>query len=325
VRSLFLAALLGPPPQSAPAPPEPLESVLGDNPGTWDPDEGPTTPWARAGSRSARDCRSRSDVALRDLPQLRDVLATVGELRQWTERAQHCPNAPEVLRRAAFAEVSHEVALPVFGGEEVDLAAVDGSAKRSRTRALEWLDAADRESARRGEPSGIGTHYYRARALLALGRPAAARAAAQRELAEGRIGPWRVYRVLALAAMMEGDLEAALRWSRRAVVQGPDAARVLSEQVYALVLDRAGDFAGARQIIQRWRHQDPSEAPSVLSSMLPTHERLFHRALHLQLSGAHLEAPRLWKAYLEREEPSRAERELAERHLAELAPPAPEA
>lgn len=303
-------------------PQEGLSGLLGDNPGTWDPDEGPLTVWARSGSRSINDCVGNADRARNELAKSGD--AAMGKESTWRVRAGRCPSSPAILRMAALTTVARELPLPKLDdAEKTDWKELDEKLTSSREQALAWLDDADREARRRGDPPAPNVGYVRAQALLALGRTAEAKRSARRALERGDVEPWRAHRLLALCAMIEGDLPTALAAARRAVVGGGDRGKQLSEHIYALVLDRAGDTSAARRLLRKYRTQNFTVAPALLSAMLPTHERLFFRALESQLNGqgGRAETLRLWKAYLERPEPHEAERKLAERHRAELGPP----
>lgn len=300
--------------------PEGMKEILG--PGNYDPDEGPFTVWAKAGARSASDCTSRAEQAREDLRRHGDRISTRASM--WVERAQRCPNQPDILRMAAFSVLQRDVPLPPITDEALDLTSVDDTLVRTRRLALGWLDAAEAEAIRRGEPVGEGVDYFRALALSSVGQAAEAEKLARRALERGDAEPWRVYRLLALCEMMSGELTPALDHARRAWVFAPERERVLSGFVYAIVLDRAGDTAASRRVFRLFRDRGPTEARRVLELILPTHERLFFLALEEQLAGrGHAEPLRLWKAYLAREEPTEAERKLAKAHLSELGP-APE-
>jgi tetratricopeptide (TPR) repeat protein len=299
-----------------------LDEVLGKNPGTWDPDEGPLTVWAKAGSRSATDCVRRADDAANQLRRLGDDIQLLKNSTKWRERATYCPSSPDVLRLAAYTELLRLVPLPPAPGEgKWDFSELDQELEKSREQALGWMRSAEVESLRRGEPGGIGIVYFRSRALLSLGRVKRAKATALEALHTGDVAPWRAYRLIALCEMMEGDLDNALLHARRSVTNASERGRSMSEYVYALILDRAGDTAAAARIFQRWRNRNPTDTRRVLEMTLPTHERLFLRALEAQYVGDQKNsALRLWNGYLERSEPHDAERKLAERHLSELGP-----
>lgn len=319
--SLLFALFLAQPGQDTG--PGGLDDVLGKNPGTWDPDEGPLTVWAKAGSRSASDCVRRADDAANQLRRLGDDIQLLKNSTKWRDRATYCPRSPDVLRLAAFTELLRLIPLPSAPAEgDWDFTALDQELAESRKQALAWMHDAELESRRRGEGVGIGIIYFRSRALLSQGHVEQAKAAAIQALDTGDVAPWRAYRVIALCEMMEGDLDQALLHARRSVTNASERGRSLSEYVYALILDRAGDTAAAARIFQRWRNRNPTDTRRVLEMTLPLHERLFLLALEAQYVGGQTNAAlRLWNAYLSRKEPHPAERKLAERHLAELGPP----
>jgi tetratricopeptide (TPR) repeat protein len=182
------------------------------------------------------------------------------------------------------------------------------------------LAAAERESRRRREPAGPGIAYFRARALLSLGRLEKARAEARRALEIGDVAPWRAERLLALCALYQGDLELALQLAGRSRRGAPEGATALSDYVYALALDRAGDTGAAFSVLARVVARDDSAHRNLLETMLPLHERLYLDALAAQVRRDAASAWRLWQAYLGRDEPGEAERELARRHLSALGP-----
>jgi tetratricopeptide (TPR) repeat protein len=101
------------------------------------------------------------------------------------------------------------------------------------------------------------SHYYLGHALLALGDARGARLAWEQSQA---FGPWRAASLLQLADMAAdaGDGGAALAFVDSAIVDAPFATRAGALGI--ALARRAGDAAGARARLARWRAVDPTSA-----------------------------------------------------------------
>ncbi len=293
--------------------------------GPWEPaSRPPPTVWAQAGARTFATC-GRLDRAARASLGTR-TLEAGDSATVWLERARRCPHAPSVLVVSARTTiVRRELPAP----ESSDDATIDARATARRKdleRALAWLDAAAAESARRQQPPPTTTHYFRAYAYLALGRPQPSQTALQQAVAAGEVERWRADRTRALAHLLAGDLDQALGYAHRAILDSTGSAAeegTVCRQVYALVLDRAGASAEARRIFGGLHERRQVTPGSGAQNMLPVHEQLYLRALTQQARGNVASALALWNRYLARSEPEDPERKLAERHRRQLVP-APE-
>jgi len=302
----------------------------------WVPAEAPPlTPWARAGARGWRLCQDaerqarivRSGGGARGLEE--------GDPQRWQRQAETCPHAVEVLTLAAQNEIvdagrlfRHIDTRDEFGEADVDARPVEQIIEEHRTRieqALVWLDTAIAESGRRGDRPPREARYYRAYALTALGRVEDARLAIDEAMLAGDVERWRAQRMAALILLFAGDVQTALRWANRGVVEASASDRAISRYIRALVLDRAGAPAAARaELVAMQRDGSAAFARMAMESVLPVHELLFFRALDHQANGNQSAALRMWETYLRRPEPADPERVLARRHLEELTPtPAP--
>jgi hypothetical protein len=240
---------------------------------------------------------------------------------------KECPNVPELLRVAAEAELYQSVGL---------LGAVDGASplekivvahRKSLGRALDWLERALVEAARRGREPPRGTRFTHGVVLLGLHRHEEARRSFDEAARHREVPSWRIDRLLAIADLLAGDLGHSLRRAHRALVDGPSDERATSAYVFALALDRAGAPAAAGSMVRAlYRGPLVDRARSRVEVALPIHERLYFRALVFQANGEEVRARQLWRAYLARPEPEAPERELAERHRQEVVgtpPPVP--
>jgi len=101
------------------------------------------------------------------------------------------------------------------------------------------------------------SHYYLGHALLALGDARGARLAWEQSQA---FGPWRAASLLQLAglAAAAGDGAAALAFVDSALVDAPFSVRAGALGI--ALARRAGDAAGARARVARWRAVDPTSA-----------------------------------------------------------------
>ena len=252
-----------PPPVSKPVPPPPPPpGVPGGVPGGVPaeivdapdgPDAGPEPPlveatatvWAMAGSRSWTGCSKVASEAGKQLSAYGEEVNNFRENHHWAIQAGECPNAPEVLTMAARAELLRRFDLPEGLDGNTDLAPLETEQGASRARAIAWIDAAEAELRRRRDKRGLGLEYWRARALLASGELEPAREDLRRGVDEATIEGWKLRRLLAVAELYSGDLDAALIQANRATIDAPYSDRLISLYVLALVLDRAGDPAGA--------------------------------------------------------------------------------
>lgn len=318
-------------PAPVPPPPDELEVVEGvavpDEDAAAKPPlvEATATVWAQAGSRSWTGCSKVASEAAKQLFGYGEEINNFRENHHWAIQAGECPNAPEVLTMAARSELLRRFDLPEGIDDKTDLTLIETELAGSRTRALAWIDAAEAEQRRRRDKRGLGLEYWRARALLSTGDIAGAEQSLQRALRESSVEGWKLRRLLALAELYSGDLEAALAQATRAGIDAPQSMnggdRLISTYVLALVLDRAGDPAGAERHM-RWALDSDGDGAQMrsLESALPMHERLYLRAYAKTVRRESAGALRLWDAYLARPQPEAPERRLAERHRNSLEP-----
>ena len=112
-----------------------------------------------------------------------------------------------------------------------------------------------------------------------------------------------------------------MRHASRSMIDAPNHDKLSSFYVVALVLDRAGDPAGAKRRIEFALGRDGDLGQMrALEAAMPIHERLYLRAYAKTVRKEGAGALRLWAAYLARPEPEAPERRLAERHNAALEP-----
>jgi tetratricopeptide (TPR) repeat protein len=224
-----------------------------------------------------------------------------------------------VLMQAAQEQILEAAAVGWLPDAEQDLDAIVERHQIRIGRALRWLDAAVVESSRRGEPAPLQAWYWRAYAFAAMGDFPHAGEDLERAAEVGDVERWRIERMGSVVSLLEGDLQQALRSAHLSTVDAPHEDKVRSRYVLALVLDRAGASASAREEFRRIRHEPMhAGARQAVESFLPIHERLYLRALEHQANGERTNAVRLWDLYLARPEPDEPDRELARRHKAEL-------
>lgn len=293
------------------------------------PENGPKPPlvkptatvWAQAGSRSWTGCSKIANEAAKQLFAHHESINNFRENHHWAIQAGECPNAPEILTMAARAELLRRFDLPEGLDAKTDLGLIEVSLSESRARASAWLRAAEAELRRRRDPLGLGLGYWRGRSLLSINELDQAHAAFAQATRRSIIEGWRLRRLLALTELYAGDLEAALVQANRALIDAPQSDRLVSLYVIALVLDRAGDTAGAARRMKSAlaRDGDRSQMRS-LEAALPIHERLYLRAYAKTIRREASGALRLWDAYLARPQPEDPERRLAERHRNSLEP-----
>jgi tetratricopeptide (TPR) repeat protein len=282
--------------------------------------EATATIWAQAGSRSWTGCSTVANEAAKQLWGSGEAVNSYRENHHWAIQAGECPNAPEVLAMAARSELLRRLELPEGLDGTTDLTKLEASLAESRDRALAWIDAAQAELMRRRDTRSLGLEYWRGRALLSTGDLVGARAAFQRALRLRSIEGWKLRRLLALTELYSGELDLALDLAKRAVIDAPASDKLASYYVLGLVLDRAGDSAGAHRRIQTALDRDDGSQRRALETAMPVHERLYLRALAKTVRNESSGALRLWDAYLARPEPENPERRLAERHQASLRP-----
>lgn len=282
------------------------------------PSGAPPTVWAEAGSRPWTSCRDRERQAAGILQQVSTQTEESGRDSPWSATARECPNAPAVLVLAAMRELVKIPPLPPQAELVAALPQLTEAHQTSRRQARTWLLRALVEAGRRGEPPPVLTHYFLAYAALGLGEPAAARAALAEAARRGEVEAWRADRVAAVAALLAGDLPAALDLAYRARELAPSGHRPTSVYVLALVYDRAGaPEAALRELAALGPRGNERDA---VDTLLPLHERLYLGALGQQAARNPGNARQLWEAYLACPEPEAPERALAERRMAELRP-----
>ncbi|NVB39218.1 hypothetical protein G6O69_15350 [Pseudenhygromyxa sp. WMMC2535] len=283
--------------------------------------EATATVWALAGSRSWTGCSNIAKEAGNQLLTLSEDVNLSRDNHHWELQARECPNAPEVLVMAAHSELMRRFSLPEGLDGDTELSKLEGEIVESRAQVVTWIDDAQAELVRRRVLESYGLEYWRGRASLSLGDYEGAREAFERALAEGSVDGWRVRRLLALTMLFRGDLDAALELASRAVIDAPNHERLVSHYVMGIVLDRAGDPAGARRRVEFALGRDGDLAQmQALEAALPLHERLYLRAYAKTVRREASGALRLWAAYLARSEPEDPERRLAERHRDAVAP-----
>jgi tetratricopeptide (TPR) repeat protein len=284
----------------------------------------PPTAWAKAGARGWTLC---DDLERKALGARTDKTGGRGRSmpgadEPWATHARRCPHVPSVLLLAAQDALSDTKALDFEAGE---LERTFELHRERAEQALGWIDAALAEAQRRATVPPLQARYYRAYALVGLGRyDDAARVLADAQRV-GDIERWRSDRMFALIEVMRGGLDRALMLAHRGVIDAPFQDRLISRYILAFVLDRVGAsdeaVAELRQLRREVGHVSHRRA---VESVLPMHERVYLRALEHHASGEKSNAIRLWNAYLARPEPAEPDKELARRHLAELEPkPAP--
>jgi tetratricopeptide (TPR) repeat protein len=222
---------------------------------------------------------------------------------------------------AARVELLRQLALPEGIDESTDLSLLESALADSRDQALAWVDDAQAELFRRRDRRDYGLEYWRGRALLSTGDYPGARKAFRRAERTASIEGWKLRRLMALTELYAGELDAALELAARSLIDAPQSDRLMSEYVLALVLDRAGDPAGAqRRMIQALNRDGDRNQMRTLEAAMPIHERLYMRAYARTARKDSTSALRLWAAYLARPEPEEPERRLAERHQSALKP-----
>ena len=276
--------------------------------------------WAEAGGRPwtlCRDHERQAEAMLLRLSQRADE--SPGET-PWAKRANECPGAPAVLVVAALRELRKVPAYPSLGDLKDELPRLAAAQRQARVQARSWLAQAEVESERRGEAPPLLTHFLTAQAALGLGEPATARAALAKAGARGEVEAWRLELAGALAALLAGELQAALELAYRARELSPGEERSLVTYVMALVYDRAGaPEAAGRQLGALGAGRFGYERGPI-DTMLPFPERLYLGALEEQARRTPGNARLLWEAYLACPEPEEPERQLVRRRLAELQP-----
>jgi tetratricopeptide (TPR) repeat protein len=291
---------------------------------SWEPAPAPPpTVWAKAGARGWTLCEDieRKALGLQANANGRGHAVPSAD-EPWSKHASRCPHVPAVLLQAAQDALSDTAALDPEAG---DLEAMFATHRKRTSRALRWLDTALSEAQRRAASAPAQARYYRAYALVGLGRYDAAAKALSDAAAAGDIERWRSDRMFALIEVMRGNLERALTLSHRGVIDAPPQDRLISRYIHAFVLDRVGASDEAVEELRRLRRESGHTTHRrAVESVLPMHERIYLRALEHQSSGEKSNAIRLWNAYLARPEPAEPDKELARRHRGELDPlPAP--
>lgn len=283
--------------------------------------EATATVWAQAGSRSWTGCSTIASEAENQLWTYSEQANGYRETHHWGIQAGECPNAPEVLTLAVRSELLRRFDLPAELDETTDLSEFETELALSRDRALAWIDDAEAELMRRRDPRTLGLEYWRGRALLSLGDIDGGLAAFERAMRARSVEGWKLRGMLALAELYAGNLDPALELAHRTLVDAPRTDNVIAYYILALVLDRAGDTAGAAQRMQHARDRDGDGSQMrTLETALPIHERLYLRAYAQTMRKDESSALRLWAAYLARPEPEDPERRLAERHQLSLRP-----
>jgi tetratricopeptide (TPR) repeat protein len=300
-----------------------LTLVTGVEP-SWKPAPAPPpTAWARAGARGWTLCEDLERKAIGQQTHASGRNQSMpGADEPWAKHASKCPHVPAVLLQAAQEVLGDTAALDPEAPDPQPMF----QAHRKRTqRALGWIDAALAEAQRRAAPVPPQALYYRAYALVGLGRHAEAAKALTEAVRVGDVERWRSDRMFAIIEVMRGDLVRALESAHRGVNDAPFQDRLISRYILAFVLDRVGASDEASLELRALRREaGHASHRRAVESLLPMHERVYLRALDHQASGEKSNALRLWNTYLARPEPAEPDKELARRHLGELEPaPAP--
>ncbi len=280
--------------------------------------------WGRLGARPWSECQELGRRAGALLAGAQGSRQESEDSKHWQGLVARCPRVVELLVLVARAHLIRLVDLSAATADRNSLEAAAREHRAAREQALEYLLTALEESDLRREVPPSETRYLRAYAELSLGRHDVARRDAMRARERGDVQLWRTERMLALCALFAGDLGSALASAHRAVLEAPSDGRtrdrVQSRYVYALVLDRAGALAAARDELRRARQEGSVQQRFDVETLLPLHERLYLVALDHQAHDEIPQAMRYWEAYLRCPEPEAPERELAERHRRELLP-----
>lgn len=278
------------------------------------------TVWAEAGGRPWTMCRDherQADSLLQRVSQRADE--TQAEV-PWAQRARDCPGAPAVLVLAAMRELFKLPSYPPLVDLTAALPRLAEAQRQTREQARAWLQQALAEAQRRGEPPPVLTYYFLAYAALGLGEPAAARAALAESERRGEVESHLIDRAAAVAALLAGDLQAALDLAYRGRELAPASDRQTAVYLLALVYDRAGAPDAAMRELAALRPGGFGFERGLVDTLLPLHERLYLNALEHKAQRNPNNATRLWEAYLASPEPEAPERTLAQQRLAELRP-----
>ncbi|HEY0133768.1 MAG TPA: hypothetical protein VGB85_06795, partial [Nannocystis sp.] len=237
------------------------------------PAEGPApTVWAEAGGRPWTTCRERERQAETVLQRVSTRNEDSGD-SPWFAAARECPHAPAVLVVAAMRALANVPAYPMGGELQESLPKLAAAHRIGRKQARSWLRTALAEAQRRGDPAPVLTHYFLAQAALGLGEPVTARAELATAVARGEVEAWRADHALAVAALLEGNLEAALDLAYRARELAPASERTTSTFLLALVYDRSGaPEAALREMLALGSREGERGAADI---NLPLHERLY--------------------------------------------------
>ncbi len=282
-------------------------------------------PWEPLGGTDYGICKQLRDQAMQTWATLREATATPENIESWAMRVARCPYDPEVLRVAAFVQASAVMGLPadLAVATQEDLQETYQRTMEAHEKALRWIDAAIAEDGRRGMRSPQGTHYVRGRILLALGRSVEAVQALERSRAEGDARAYKVERMLALAAMVAGDLDQAFAAAWEASRYAAYDERGASAWVMALVLDRCGETEAALELARRIRNEFSDIdgiRVGVVGAALPPRERLYLAAFERAAAGDAVSATRLWGAMLRDDALPAEDRALVQRHIKSLEP-----
>jgi hypothetical protein len=284
----------------------------------WQPQPpGPPTVWAEAGARPWGQCRELERGAEVMLAKQSPGSEGPGP---WAERARLCPGAPAVLVAAAMIELTEVPGLPPLRELVDEVGALADAQRMSRKRASQWLAAARTEAGRRGEAPPPRTWIFTAIAAIGLGEAERALSALREAELRAEVEQFRIDRLVAVAALMSGDLSRALALAQRARELGPGREQVRTGLILALVYDRSGAPDAALRELTLLRPMASSGDRAAIDALLPLHERLYLAALEQIAFKNPMSAAQLFKAYLASPAPQEQERRLAERRLAELKP-----
>lgn len=299
---------------------------VGTDDGPQEAPEPRVTIWARAGGVGWSECEAHVRLAS-EFEGATLATTHANAVSAWTERAGRCPHAPAVLAVAARIELARRVDLePLDAGIEA-LPEIVEAYRRQRAQARRWMEVALLESRRRGAAAPRAALYHLAQIHLSLGDLVAGRRALARAALDGSqpVAAWDLDLTRALFALLEGDLEVALRRAHAGLRDAPKGEQTReASYVLAYVLDRVGSWDEAAALLRQLRRLNrDGRGLWAMDGVLPLREKIYLRALDHHANGELGPALHLYAAYMAHPAVAMPERRLAERHLRALEPTAP--